>query len=94
VNKQSQLAGANRAKQTQSGATRVVSAGQFCGAKPIPAIMPIRRSAFPGGRIMPNKATLGQDGVSGWTPEGRIVRNEANLGQRTWHPEANYAKRT
>jgi hypothetical protein len=51
-------AGANRAKQTQFGPAGRLGPwrGKLCETNPIPAAMPIRRSAFPGGPIVRNKA--------------------------------------
>jgi hypothetical protein len=44
---------------------------------PIPAPMPIRRSAFPGGQIVQNEANFGGPAGTG----GRNVRNKAKLGK-------------
>jgi hypothetical protein len=50
-------AGDNRVKQTQSRLTkRGLGTRGVVQTNPIPAAMPIRRSAFPGGWIVPNKA--------------------------------------
>jgi hypothetical protein len=90
MNKQSQFTRRCRGplyKQTQSGAAQVVSAGQFCGTKPIRAIMPIWRSAFPGGRIMPNKAKLGRHGVSGGVGVALAGADYAKQTQFGW-PDA------
>jgi hypothetical protein len=66
--------GADSAKQTQSGAARVGSAGQFCGTKPIPAVGPGCQ-----GRNAPNKAKLGQAEACGDGRSSRpIVPNKPN----------------
>jgi hypothetical protein len=81
MNKQSQFARRCRGplyKQTQFGPARAVSAGQFCGTKPIPSVG--RR------RNVPNKAKLGRTGVSG----GGWRIKQGNSAKRSQLPEAGH----